>query len=314
MNKEFIIKLLVILIFIGSVGFDCFAQSLGNAGTVSGTVTDPNGAVVSGASVSIANAVTGFSSNNDDRCGRLLHFSAILPPNNYQIKVSAGGFQKATQNIVVRNSVPLQVPISLMSAAGRAKTSMCRRCDQYRKYSDDADQSRSVAASKIAALSSPGNGLSDAVTLTSPGVVADSNGLFHPLGDHAQTQFSLDNQPITDQQSKAFSTQMPVNAIQSLEVITGATPAEFGDKSSLVVNAITRSGLNSPKPFGSLTSSYGRFKTYSAGSDIRFRKFSNSAILRHLITSDPIVFSIRRNLNTLHNKGNSVECFQSFRL
>src|SRR5262249_53178358 len=87
------------------------------------------------------------------------------------------------------------------------------------------------------------SGLSDAVTFSAPGVVADSNGFFHSLGDHAQSSIALDNQPISDQSSKAFSTQPPLNAIQSLEVITGATPAEYGDKTSLVINAITRSGL-----------------------------------------------------------------------
>src|SRR5439155_19196049 len=77
---------------------------------------------------------------------------------------------------------------------------------------------------------SPASGLSDAIMLSSPGVVADSNGFFHPLGDHAQTSFDIDGQPINDQQSKAFSTQIPVNAIQSMEIIAGTSNAEFGDK------------------------------------------------------------------------------------
>jgi hypothetical protein len=106
---------------------------------------------------------------------------------------------------------------------------------------------------------SPGSGLSDVVTFAAPGVVADSNGFFHALGDHAQSTISLDNQPISDQSSKAFSTQPPVNAIQSLEVITGATPAEYGDKTSLVISAITRSGLGQKKPTGSLSNQYGTF-------------------------------------------------------
>ena len=75
-------------------------------------------------------------------------------------------------------------------------------------------------------------------------VVADSNGFFHPLGDHAQTSFSIDGQPISDQQSKIFSTQIPLNAISSMELITGAPAAEYGDKTSLVVNAVTESGLD----------------------------------------------------------------------
>ncbi len=78
--------------------------------------------------------------------------------------------------------------------------------------------------------------------LSSGAVAADSNGFFHPLGDHAQTSFSIDGQPISDQQSKAFSTQIPLDAIQSMELITGAPPAEFGDKTSLIVNAVTQVG------------------------------------------------------------------------
>ena len=110
-------------------------------------------------------------------------------------------------------------------------------------------------------LSTPGGGLSDVITKAAPGVAADSNGFFHPLGDHAQTTISMDNQPISDQQSKAFSTQLPVNAIQSLEVITGGPPAEYGDKTSLVINAITKSGLGATRPFGSISGMYGSFGT-----------------------------------------------------
>jgi len=70
-------------------------------------------------------------------------------------------------------------------------------------------------------------------------VAADSNGLFHGLGDHASNSFSVDNQPITDQQSKIFSNQIPVDSIESLEVIPGAPPAEYGGKTSLVIVATT---------------------------------------------------------------------------
>ena len=72
--------------------------------------------------------------------------------------------------------------------------------------------------SKLPTLT-PGAGLSDTIVMSVPGVVADSNGFFHPLGDHAQTSFQIDGQPINDQQSKVFSTQLPLNAIQSLELV-----------------------------------------------------------------------------------------------
>ena len=69
-------------------------------------------------------------------------------------------------------------------------------------------------------LESQSSSLSSLVTLTTPGVAADSNGLFHGLGDHASNSFSVDGQSITDQQSKVFSNQLPSNSIQSIEVIS----------------------------------------------------------------------------------------------
>src|SRR5207237_1910617 len=79
-----------------------------------------------------------------------------------------------------------------------------------------------------------GGGLNQVITMASPGVVADSNGFFHPVGDHAQTQFSIDNQPITDQQSRIYSNQLSPAPVQSMQVITGVPPAQYGAKRCLV--------------------------------------------------------------------------------
>ena len=92
-------------------------------------------------------------------------------------------------------------------------------------------------------LESQSSSLSSLVTLSAPGTSADSNGLFHGFGDHASNSFSVDGQPITDQQSKVFSNQIPLDSVQSMEVIQGAPPAEYGDKTSLVIVVTTRSGL-----------------------------------------------------------------------
>ena len=80
---------------------------------------------------------------------------------------------------------------------------------------------------------SPGSGLNDAITFTTPNVAADSNGFFHPLGDHAQVSYVIDGQPISDQRNKVFSTSIPGNAIQSMELISGSPAAEYGDKTRL---------------------------------------------------------------------------------
>jgi hypothetical protein len=119
-------------------------------------------------------------------------------------------------------------------------------------------------------MDSESSGLSSLVTATTPGVSADSNGLFHGLGDHASNSFSVDGQSITDQQSETFSNQIPSNSIQSIEVISGAPPAEYGGKTSLVIVATTRSGQGVTKPTGSINSSYGAFGSSSAGFDLSY--------------------------------------------
>ncbi|MDT4966247.1 MAG: hypothetical protein QOJ64_984 [Acidobacteriota bacterium] len=236
------------------------AQGLGS-GTIEGVVLDPNNASVPNASVTIANPVTGFTRTVASDADGSFRFDNV-PPNNYQLSVTASGFVAATQNLTVRTSVPIsvKVPLTVGGAAVSVTINTINASDVLENVPSahtDVDQT----LIQRLPVRSPGNGLSDVVTLAAPGVVADSNGFFHPLGDHAQTSFSLDNQPISDQQSKAFSTQIPVNVIQSLEVITGSTPAEYGDKTSLVVNAITHSGLNQNRPTGSFNSLYGSFGT-----------------------------------------------------
>ena len=303
MTKQILFPFFAAILFFAA---NVFAQSPGTAGTVSGTVTDPNGAVVAGASLTIKNAVTGFTRAATSDAEGNYSFQNV-PPNNYQITVKASGFADAAQNIVVRGSVPLQVPIALNVSGSTATvdvTAEAVNVENVPTTHTDVDASQ---ISKLP-LSSPGNGLSDAITLTSPGVVADSNGLFHPLGDHAQTTFSVDGQPISDQQSKAFSTQIPANAIQSFEAITGATPAEFGDKTSLVVNATTRSGLNQKKPSGSFFQTVGRFRTVQTEANLAFggARAGNFTALNFERSNR---FLDAPEFVSLHDRGDSVSVF-----
>lgn len=243
------------------------AQGLGGAGTVQGTVKDPSGAVVPGATVSLNNAVTGFArSAQTDAAGRFLFRN--LPPNSYHLSVALSGFQTAEQDVDVRSSVPIDLSIALALATATTTENVVGHIEDLVESSPtthtDVDQNL-VARLPIEPSST---GLSSVITLAAPGVVADSNGFFHPLGDHAQTQFSIDNQPIADQQSRMYSNQFSLDAVQSMEIITGVPPAEFGDKDSLVVRVITKSGLDQPKPTGDAGASFSTFST--GGGDINF--------------------------------------------
>src|SRR5205807_1604940 len=87
---------------------------------------------------------------------------------------------------------------------------------------------------------------------------------------HAESSFSVDGQPITDQQSKVFANQIPLDSIQSLEVVSGGPPAEYGDKTSLVIKVTTKSGLGVSKPTGEIASSYGSFGSVTSGFQLSY--------------------------------------------
>jgi len=79
------------------------AQS-GNAGVVRGTVTDPTGAVISGATVHLTNATSGLDRTTSTDALGLFNFSNV-PFNPYRINVSAGGFAPLRQDFEIRSVV-----------------------------------------------------------------------------------------------------------------------------------------------------------------------------------------------------------------
>lgn len=284
------------------------AQSFG-AGTIEGTTTDPAGAVVPGAGVTIENRITGYKRTTNTDANGTFRFQNI-PLNNYVLSVSANGFSAAQQTVEVRSSVPQSLKIPLTVAGTSATIEVSSAADLVENVPtahNDVDQS--LIGRMV--LTTPGGGLSDVITQSSPNAVRDSNGFFHPLGDHAQSSISLDNQPISDQQSKAFSTQLPVNAIQSLEVITGGPPAEYGDKTSLVINAITKSGLGVARPFGSISAMYGSFGTTQEQATFGFgnKRVGNFTAFDFERSSrflDPPEFT------AMHDRGKSATIFNRF--
>jgi len=210
--------------------------------SVSGTVTDPSGAVVPGATVEIHNPVSQFERSTTTDNGGSFSIQNI-PFNPYHMTVTGSGFAPYVQDIDLRSAIPVNLKVSLqLATAVQTVTVESNGADLIENdptFHTDIDR----AIIEKMPLESASSSVSSLVTLSSPGISADSNGLFHGLGDHAENSFSVDGQPITDQQSKVFSNQIPLDSIQSLEVIDGAPPAEFGDKTSVVIQVTTRSGL-----------------------------------------------------------------------
>jgi hypothetical protein len=281
-------------------------QAQSNSGSISGAVTDPSGSVVPGATVTIENPVSGYlRTAKTDSTGRF-QFSN-LPFNPYHLAATATGFGGVAQDADVRSAVPVNVGITLKVAGASTTVTVEGGGDLLENdptFHTDVDR----GLFQKLPLESQSSSLSSLVTLSSPGVAADSNGLFHGLGDHASNSFSVDGQPITDQQSKVFSNQIPSNSIQSIEVISGAPPAEYGGKTSLVIVATTRSGQGLTKPTGDIGGSYGAFGSATGSFDLGYggKNWGNFVEVDGLNTGrflDPPEFVV------FHDKGNEENFF-----
>jgi len=303
-NRGTILSILSILILLlGAVSAS--AQS-GNAGAVRGTVTDPSGAVIPNATVHLTNAGSGLNRTiSTDNLGQF-EFSNVAF-NNYQIAVSANGFASLQKNVDIHSLVGTNLKLVLQIATADSTVTVEAQGDLIETdptFHTDVDRDLFIKVP----MESESSSLSSLVTATTPGVAADSNGLFHGLGDHASNSFSVDGQSITDQQSKVFSNQIPSNSIQSIEVISGAPPAEYGGKTSLVIVATTRSGQGVTKPTGSISSSYGAFGSATAGFDLAYggKKWGNFVEVDGLNSGrflDPPEFAV------FHDKGNEQNAF-----
>src|SRR5580692_7902898 len=293
------------VVFYLALGLYAYAQS--NSASITGTVQDSSGAVVPNATVEIHNPVSHFDrSTTTDGSGRFSF--ANVPFNPYHMSVTVAGFAAYAQDVDVRSAVPLDIKVNLKVAGSSESVTVESTGQDLLENSPTFHTDVDRGLFDKLPLESESSSLSSLVTLSTPGIAADSNGLFHGLGDHAENSFSVDGQPITDQVSKVFSNQLPVDSIQSMEVIAGAPPAEYGGKTSVVIVATTRSGQGMTTPHGDVTASYGTFGTSYAGLNFAYggKDWGNFISVNGLNTGrflDPPEFVV------LHDKGNEENFF-----
>jgi hypothetical protein len=296
------------LLFLLTLGVARIASAQGsNSATLSGTVLDPSGAAAKGATVKIVNPVSHFERSTvaDDQG----HFQFTnVPFNPYHLSVADPGFQDIDRDVRINTAVPINLKLTLIIATGATTITVQGEATDLIEQTptNHTDIDRNLF-DKLP-LESQTSSVSSLVTLSTPGISADSNGLFHGMGDHAENSFSVDGQPITDQQSKVFSNQIPMDSIQSLEVVPGAPPAEFGDKTSVLIKVTTRSGQGETKPHGDVTASYGTFGSSTGGFQLGYggETWGNFIAVNGLDTSrflDPPEFTV------MHDKGNEENLF-----
>jgi hypothetical protein len=284
-----------------------YAQSISvGSGALRGSVQDQSGAAIPGATVEIQNPVSHYSRSAQTDAQGSFEIDNI-PYNNYHASAISSGFEGSEQDLNVRSPIPVELKFTLKIGAAKTSVTVTSAGDLVETESVTHTDVDRLLFDKLP-LESSTSSLSSLVTLATPGVAADSNGLFHGLGDHASNSFSIDGQPITDQQSKVFSNQLPVDSVQSMEVIEGAPPAEYGGKTSLVIVVTTRSGLGLTEPHGDVTASYGSFASANGGFDLANggKTWGNFISLNGMNTSR---FLDGPELTVMHDHGNEQNLF-----
>ena len=161
--------LLLLLVLVTWQAIPAAAQSL-TSGDVAGTVTDPSGAVVPNAMVTLKSNDTGATQTRATNAQGSYRFS-LLSPGSYTVSVAASGFQGAQKQttVTVGQAATANLQLALGSASQTIEVSAAGGTVQ----TENADVSTTFSPDQVALVPNPGNDLSYIVQ-TAPGAVMNT--------------------------------------------------------------------------------------------------------------------------------------------
>jgi hypothetical protein len=227
------------------------AQSEANKGTISGTVSDPNGGVVPRATVIVTNVDTGLERRTATADSGRYTLSAI-DPGTYDLRVEEAAFAATVKNVEVSVGADLRVNITVTLQARPIEV------DLAASFISIADTHNNQVIPRVAIQDLPINGrrFQDFATLT-PGVLAlpETRGQLSFVGQRGvNSNIMVDgvdyNDPflggIRGGERSVFAFTIPQSAVQEFQAVTAGYSPEYGRSTGGVLNAITRSGSNTP--------------------------------------------------------------------
>jgi hypothetical protein len=246
-----IIQLLVCLAALWAAP-NLLAQQI--TGSIRGTVTDPSGAIVEGASVTARQTETGLSrTTTTDRAGAYLLLE--LPVGHYQLQVERTSFQTyIQQGISLDVNESATIPVALKVGAESEKIQV----DADAEIIQAAVTSLGTFVSEREVLDLPLNGRNfTQLGLLQPGVVPLTPGLVEAGGSLRASQayavngqrpesnnFLIDGANNFNGVDGGFVLKPPVDAVTEFRILTHNANAEFGNSLGSTTNIITRSGTN----------------------------------------------------------------------
>lgn len=223
-------------------------------GSLTGVVTDPSGALVPGASVTVTDSDKGVAYRaTTDATGRYL--IRPLPPSTYSASVQASGFAEQTRSGIVL-TVNQNASLDFTLAVGSSVQSVDVSASTTRLATEDAVTGQELNRTYINDLPLLGRAVFDLAGLA-PGITQPSGGFtiaYHAtnfISDGsrtAQTDVLMDGVSTTNFENSTGVLiplyQPSVDAVQEFKVQQSNFSAEMGFSASTVVNLVTRSGTN----------------------------------------------------------------------
>jgi hypothetical protein len=225
--------------------------------TLTGTVTDPNGAVVPGATVNATNIATNISRSAQTNQVGTYTFTA-LPPGEYTVAVEVTGFKRNVQTgIILRIAESSRLDIPLEVGAVTEEVSVVGQSPLVRSTS--SEQGQVIDYKQIQSLPLNGRLFQQLITLT-PGAIPAGFADFaeNPAGAGARSavhhsvnglpwsgnNYLLDGIANNEPLNAFVNITPPLEALQEFKVQTNNPTAEFGVFGGAVVNLSIRSGTN----------------------------------------------------------------------
>ena len=246
--RSCITRTLFVLLIAAVTAPALLAQSL-VSGDLTGTVTDPSGAVVSGATVTLKSSATGSSRTTTTNANGAYRFS-LLPPGTYNVSVTATGFSKSdtTVNVAVGQASISDLKLSVGASSQTVEVSSAAPLVQ----ADNADLSTNYNQTMIANQPNGGNDITY-VAQTAPGVTMNTGqgyGNFSSYGlPSTSNLFTINGENDMDpylnlNNSGATNLTLGKNDIQEATVVNNAYSGQYGQQAGAQVSYVTKSGTN----------------------------------------------------------------------
>ena len=221
--------------------------------TIEGTVTDPNGAVVAGATVKVSGttlATERSAVTDSDGFYRL----AALPAGTYALTISQTGFSNYASNIELTLNRTARIDVQMQVGNVVGDVSVTAEIPLIEPTASSTGTT--VTPRQIQDLPVNGREYLDLLQLV-PGVAinrqSEGDNATPVLGERSgNNNFFIDGQPNKDTVNGGPAAQFNQETIEEFQVLTTGYKAEFGQASGAIVNVITKSGGNSFRGVASL--------------------------------------------------------------